>query len=165
MLRPFEDKDLDQVMDIWLTGNLQAHPFVEESYWRGQADRVRELMGQAQLLVWEEAGRVTGFLGLWGEHIEGIFVSPEHQGRGIGKALLQAAKERCPSLTLNVYQNNPRAAAFYRRVAQYAGLEEEQVLSDALFKLAGELAVLFVLNIALILTVQRLGTVLGVPFL
>ncbi len=32
-------------------------------------------------------------------------------------------------------------------------------------KLAGELAVLFVLNIALILTVQRLGTVLGVPFL
>lgn len=115
MLRPFEDKDLDQVMDIWLTGNLQAHPFVEESYWRGQADRVRELMGQAQLLVWEEAGQVAGFLGLWGEHIEGIFVSPEHQGRGIGKALLQAAKERCPSLTLNVYQNNPRAAAFYRR--------------------------------------------------
>ena len=102
-------------MDIWLTGNLQAHPFVEESYWRGQADRVRELMGQAQLLVWEEAGRVTGFLGLWGEHIEGIFVSPGHQGRGIGKALLQAAKERCRSLTLNVYQNNPRAAAFYRR--------------------------------------------------
>lgn len=32
-------------------------------------------------------------------------------------------------------------------------------------KLAGELAVLFVLNIALILTVQRLGAVLGVPFL
>ena len=31
-------------------------------------------------------------------------------------------------------------AAFYRRVAQYAGLEEEQVLSDALFKLAGELS-------------------------
>ena len=115
MLRPFEDKDLDQVMDIWLTGNLQAHPFVEESYWRGQADRVRELMGQAQLLVWEEAGQVAGFLGLWGEHIEGIFVSPEHQGRGIGKALLQGAKERCRTLTLNVYQDNQRAAAFYRR--------------------------------------------------
>lgn len=31
-------------------------------------------------------------------------------------------------------------AAFYRRVAYCAGLDEEQVLSDALFKLAGELS-------------------------
>lgn len=128
MLRPFERKDLDQVMEIWLTGNLQAHPFVEERYWRDQADRVREQMGQAQLLVWEEAGQVIGFLGLWGEHIEGLFVSPEHQGRGIGKALLQGAKERCRTLTLNVYQNNLRAAAFYRRegfVAAARGTDPE----------------------------------------
>lgn len=32
------------------------------------------------------------------------------------------------------------AARFYRRVAGAAGLSVEQVLSDALFKLAGELA-------------------------
>ena len=32
------------------------------------------------------------------------------------------------------------AAGFYRRIAGAAGLSIEQVLSDALFKLAGELA-------------------------
>ena len=32
------------------------------------------------------------------------------------------------------------AARFYRRVAGAAGVRTEQVLSDALFKLAGELA-------------------------
>lgn len=35
---------------------------------------------------------------------------------------------------------DPAAAGFYRRVADAAGLPLEQVLSDALFKLAGELA-------------------------
>jgi len=34
----------------------------------------------------------------------------------------------------------PTVAAFYNRVAQNAGLTLEQVLSDALFKLAGELS-------------------------
>lgn len=35
---------------------------------------------------------------------------------------------------------DPATAAFYSRVALQAGRTEEQVLSDALFKLAGELA-------------------------
>ena len=35
---------------------------------------------------------------------------------------------------------DPGAAGFYRRVAAAAGLSVEQVLSDALFKLAAELA-------------------------
>ena len=35
---------------------------------------------------------------------------------------------------------DPATAAFYGRVARQAGRTEEQVLSDALFKLAGELA-------------------------
>ena len=34
----------------------------------------------------------------------------------------------------------PAVAAFYSRIAQAQGLTLEQVLSDALFKLAGELA-------------------------
>ena len=35
---------------------------------------------------------------------------------------------------------DPATAAFYGRVALQAGRTEEQVLADALFKLAGELA-------------------------
>ena len=34
----------------------------------------------------------------------------------------------------------PAVALFYTRIAQNAGLSLEQVLSDALFKLAGELS-------------------------
>ena len=35
---------------------------------------------------------------------------------------------------------DPAAEEFYRRVAQSAGISVEQVLQDALFKLAGELS-------------------------
>lgn len=35
---------------------------------------------------------------------------------------------------------DPAAEQFYRRIAETAGLSVEQVLSDTLFKLAGELA-------------------------
>lgn len=35
---------------------------------------------------------------------------------------------------------DPATAAFYQSVARCAGLPEEQVLADALFKLAGELS-------------------------
>ncbi|MCQ2419642.1 MAG: hypothetical protein MJ118_00750 [Clostridia bacterium] len=35
---------------------------------------------------------------------------------------------------------DPAAERFYRRVAQSAGISIEQVLQDALFKLAGELS-------------------------
>ena len=94
MLRLFADKDLNRVMDIWLAGNLQAHPFVPEDYWRSQASRVREVINEAEVLVWEESGQIMGFLGMWGEHIEGVFVSQEFQGRGVGQALIQGAKER-----------------------------------------------------------------------
>ncbi|MDD5864233.1 MAG: hypothetical protein PUD80_06355 [Firmicutes bacterium] len=34
----------------------------------------------------------------------------------------------------------PAAAALYTRIAQHAGLPLEQVLADALYKLAGELS-------------------------
>ncbi len=34
----------------------------------------------------------------------------------------------------------PAAALFYQRIAQAAGMPLEQVLSDALFKLAGEIS-------------------------
>ena len=35
---------------------------------------------------------------------------------------------------------SPEVAYFYSRIAQNAGLSLEQVISDALFKLAGELS-------------------------
>ncbi len=72
-------------------------------------------MPQAEVYVYETEGKIKGFLGITGEYIAGIFVDKTAQSRGIGKQLLDHAKKGKTHLTLQVYQKNKRAAAFYRR--------------------------------------------------
>ena len=58
---------------------------------------------------------MEGFIGLEGDWVAGIFVWRPAQGRGVGKALLEQAKEKRSRLSLRVYQDNKRAVAFYQR--------------------------------------------------
>ena len=48
-------------------------------------------------------------------YIAGIFTNPTCQSRGIGKALLDYAKETNSELSLQVYKRNERAVKFYLR--------------------------------------------------
>lgn len=128
MIRAFRPADLPRVMEIWLRANLQAHPFVDEEYWRGHEDEVRQMLPQAEVYVWEERSELRGFVGLMEEYIAGIFVDGPCRGRGGGKALLDHAKGRRDRLTLQVYEKNRGAVRFYlregfRRLQE--GVEEE----------------------------------------
>ena len=38
-----------QVMRIWLEGNLGAHDFIPEAYWRAQYAQVQEQLAQAEV--------------------------------------------------------------------------------------------------------------------
>ena len=130
MIRKFESRDLDAVMQIWLHGNLNAHAFIAASFWTEHFEMVRDLLPQAELYVHEDAGtrQIDGFIGLTENHIEGIFVVKSARSKGIGKALLEYVKSRKPRLTLGVYQKNQRALAFYRReqfVVQSEGIDED----------------------------------------
>ena len=135
MIRKFETQDLGTVMQIWLHGNLDAHAFIPASFWTGHFEIVRNMLPQAELYVHEseDTQQIDGFIGLTGNHIEGIFVAKAARSKGVGKALLEYAKSRKPSLTLSVYQKNQRALAFYRReqfVVQSEGIDEDTNEAD-----------------------------------
>ena len=130
MIRKFETQDLDAVMQIWLHGNLDAHAFIAASFWTEHFAMVRDLLPQAELYVHEneDTRQIDGFIGLTENHIEGIFVAKSARSKGIGKALLEYAKSRKPSLTLSVYQKTERALAFYQReqfTVQSEGIDED----------------------------------------
>lgn len=130
MVQKFETQDLDAVMQIWLHGNLDAHAFIPASFWTDHFEMVRNMLPQAELYVHEDKDtrQIDGFIGLTGNHIEGIFVAKAARSKGVGKALLDHAKLLKPSLTLNVYQKNERALAFYRReqfAVQSEGIDED----------------------------------------
>ena len=128
MIRKFETRDLDTVMQIWLHGNLDAHAFIAASFWTEHFEMVRDMLPQAELYVHEneDTQQIDGFIGLTENHIEGIFVAKAARSKGIGKALLDYVKSRKPRLDLSVYQKNERALAFYRReqfVVQSEGID------------------------------------------
>lgn len=115
MIRPYHPTDSDAVLDLWLKASILAHDFVPESFWRDQLPAMRELyLPQAETLVLEEKGQVLGFASLHEQRLAALFVSPDAQGRGLGRRLLDEAKRRRDSLELGVYRANAGAVAFYR---------------------------------------------------
>ena len=135
MIRKFETRDLDTVMQIWLHGNLDAHAFIAASFCTEHFEMVRDMLPQAELYVHEneDTQQIDGFIGLTENHIEGIFVAKAARSKGIGRALLEYAKSHKPRLDLSVYQKNERALAFYRReqfVVQSEGIDEDTNEAD-----------------------------------
>lgn len=128
MIREFRDMDTEAVMSIWLNSNIEAHPFVKQSYWESNYQTVQEQLLQAEVYVCEKNGEVQGFIGLMDRYIAGVFVDGKQRGRGVGKKLLDYAKGLYDTLSLSVYAKNERAKVFYLRegfVVSAEGIEVE----------------------------------------
>ena len=127
MIRELRKADINKVANIWLDTNITAHYFIPEQYWKSNFELVKELLLQETVYVYEDDQEIWGFIGLNDEYVEGIFVSDEMQSLGIGKLLLNYAKDKRSKLLLNVYQKNTRAISFYQREGfevQHGGLDE-----------------------------------------
>lgn len=117
MIRIFKGNDLTAVMQIWLKTNMRAHNFVPEDYWTDNYATVNAILPQAEVYVYEDdkTRQIDGFIGFTDNYIAGIFVREAVQSRGIGKQLLNYAKEIKSTMILKVYQKNTRAVSFYQR--------------------------------------------------
>ena len=127
MIRELQKDDINKVADIWLDTNIKAHHFIPAQYWKSNFESVKEALSYAEVYVYEYDREIQGFIGLNNEYIEGIFVSAEMQSKGIGKILINYAKEKKHKLLLNVYQKNTGAISFYQREGfeiQHSGLDE-----------------------------------------
>lgn len=71
-------------------------------------------IANGQVIVAELDGHIAGFAAVVGGELDGLFVEPDLWGRGIGRALADAAthEARRRGLTLKVIAN-PRARRFY----------------------------------------------------
>lgn len=114
MVRKLRNADVNKVADIWLDTNMKAHYFIPTQYWKSNFELVKELLLQATVYIYEDNQEIQGFIGLNDEYIEGIFVSDEMQSQGIGKILLNYAKDKRNKLLLNVYQKTRRQSLFIK---------------------------------------------------
>ena len=113
MIRELRKADINKVADIWLDTNIKAHDFIPAQYWKSNFELVKEMLLRAIVYVYEDTQEIQGFIGLNDEYIEGIFVADKMQSQGIGKILLNYAKDTRNKLFLNVYPKNTPAISFY----------------------------------------------------
>lgn len=81
-----------------------------------ERDKIRTIwLPKAETWIFEADAIVVGFVSLVGNEVGGIFVHPDHQGRGIGRALMDRAASLRDELTLDVFEDNAVGRRFYDR--------------------------------------------------
>jgi 5-formyltetrahydrofolate cyclo-ligase len=111
------NEDADEIATLYLASRADALPYLRRVH---EADDVRRWMRRSlescpEAWVAREDSRIVGFLALYGDELDQLYLLPGHYRRGIGSRLLAKAKELSPQgLRLFVFQRNERAIAFYR---------------------------------------------------
>ena len=94
LVRPFRpDQDMDAVLDIWVRASEQAHAFVPPGFWRARLTEMRDRylpLAEVRVAVWPD---VAGFAAVVEDHLAALFVAPERQGRGLGRLLVENARQ------------------------------------------------------------------------
>lgn len=115
MIQKMTADQLEQVAQIWLESNLEAHNFIDRNYWLDNFDTVKDELQLAEVYVFQADEQLKGFVGLEGDYIAGIFIQHDYRQQGIGRQLLDFLKANHQQLTLSVYQKNLGALKFYQQ--------------------------------------------------
>jgi ribosomal protein S18 acetylase RimI-like enzyme len=142
LIRPARRRDADAVAEVFIA-SFDTLTFLPKLYTNEETiDFVATVvMSEQEVLVAEEEGTIVGFLALGhGDTLEHLYVHPDSQGRGVGSALLERAKERLSGgFSLWVFQQNVQARRFYERhgltlVERTDGAGNEERMPDARYE-------------------------------
>lgn len=116
MIRQYEDQDLEDLLAAWAAASEIAHPFLTQDFLASERENIPNLyIPNAETWVYEDDGRVVGFVALIGNEVGAIFVHPSHQKKGIGHRLMDKAKDIREELEVEVFVKNAIGRAFYAK--------------------------------------------------
>jgi GNAT superfamily N-acetyltransferase len=122
-LRLARPEELEELEELQRRASLELPEYRDQLI--ANPDAIYLPAGQianGQVIVAELDGKIAGFAAVVGGELDGLFVEPDLWGRGIGRALVDAAthEARKRGLALQVIAN-PRARRFY----EHCGLSVE----------------------------------------
>ena len=124
-INKLSNTELNTLIDLWLDINIETHTYIDKNYWKSNQDFVKRELVKADIFVYCSEKNIVAFLGLVDNYIAGIFISKQFRNNGIGKQLLNVAKEKNEKLILTVYKKNINAIDFYS--SQKFKIVKEQV--------------------------------------
>ena len=108
---PADAAPLAQILGDWLRGTGWIPVLHDRA---ADLGFVARMIASHRVLVARDPDPI-GFIAVKQGNIAGFYIAADHRSKGIGKALLEAAKADEPRLALWTFQANTRAIAFYTR--------------------------------------------------
>ncbi|XP_077864920.1 peptidyl-lysine N-acetyltransferase YjaB-like [Saccoglossus kowalevskii] len=132
-IRHYADSDADDVMLVWYETGKSMNVISNQ-----RLASIYPIMRDKLLPKWEKLVAVKnrvviGYIALEGSYVQGLFVTPEYQGQGTGRMMLDKAVELRGRLSVSVYTANEKARRFYEkygfvevahRVEEHTGMSE-----------------------------------------
>ncbi|MDJ0756057.1 MAG: GNAT family N-acetyltransferase [Ardenticatenaceae bacterium] len=116
MIREYQKDDLDDLLEVWYHASLVGHPFLDDAFLNQERENVAKIyIPMAETWVYVREARVVGFISLIGHEVGAIFVDPNVQGQGIGRALMDHARALRGELEVEVFKANRVGRRFYDR--------------------------------------------------
>ncbi|MGE4371428.1 MAG: GNAT family N-acetyltransferase [Xanthobacter sp.] len=117
VIRPYQPEDQPRLLEIWHAASALGHLFLGVERLEAQKKLVSDVyLPQAETFVAGRSTALLGFIGLLDSFIGGLFVDPACHRQGVGGALVRHAQALKRELSLNVYEANAGARAFYARL-------------------------------------------------
>lgn len=112
---------IETLTHLWERSVRASHHFLTEGDIANLKPYVKEaLQAIGTLLVARSGQEYAAFCGIQDGKIEMLFAAPEHFGKGIGRQLVGIAVKEHGATLVDVNEQNPKAAGFYRHM----GFEE-----------------------------------------
>lgn len=116
MIREYKPEDQQQTLDVWYNASVIAHHFLDEAFFEQERKNLSEgSFSNVETWVYEQDGKIVGFIAMIENEVGGLFVGPDFQGRGIGRQLMDHVRQSREYLELEVFKENAIGRRFYNR--------------------------------------------------
>ena len=116
MIRKYQGKDIEELLDVWFLASSRAHPFLKDDFMEQERENIRnKWIPHSETWVYEHEGEVIGFISLIGIEVGAIFVAPNRHRQGFGRALMDHAKSIHKTLEVEVFKENKIGRRFFDR--------------------------------------------------
>ena len=127
-LRSARPEDVPFLVDVWRRSVRATHFFLSEGDLHEIENAVATMylpnaLDQMTVAMDADSGKLVGFMGLTGHHIDSLFLDPVCRGHGLGRQFIDHAAA-CVAvggtgtscLSVDVNEQNDQAVGFYRHL-------------------------------------------------
>lgn len=116
IIRQYAADDLDDLLFAWESASKIGHPFLTADFLEQEQHNIAHVyLPVADTWVAEQGQKVIGFISLIGNEVGALFVQPQFHGTGVGRALMEKARELQGDLEVEVFKANAIGRNFYKK--------------------------------------------------